>query len=99
MENTLPGSQVLASGESVISKQGFISSMSTFYIKSDFAITNKRLIAHFPNIVLGCLPLGFGNITFNLKQISGVNIEVSYKIFKLLLGVLAIFIGLGSVVS
>jgi len=90
MENNLPGWQVLSSSEELIKKEKFISSLATFYIKSDFAVTNKRFIAHYPKIVLGILPMWFENITFNLKQISNVNIDVEYKIFKIILWIIAI---------
>jgi uncharacterized membrane protein len=89
MENTnLPWWQVLSSWENIANKDNFISWLATFYIKSDFVVTNKRFIAHYPNIVLWFLPMWFNNITFNLKQISGVNINVEYKIFKILIWLL-----------
>lgn len=96
MENNLPGGQALTNWETVAHKNNFVSSLSTFYIKSDFATTNKRFIAHYPNIVLGFLPLGFNNKTFSLKQISWVNINVSYKLLKILIGIIAILFWLGS---
>lgn len=92
--NNLPWWQVLSNWENAINTSSFISSLSTFYIKSTFATTNKRFIAHYPNIVLWFLPMWFNNLTFNLKQISSVNIDVEYKLLKMLLWIISIIIWL-----
>lgn len=97
--NNLPGWQVLASWEKVTNRDKLVSSISTFYIKSDFITTDKRFIAHYPNIILWCLPLWFNNLTFNLKQISWVNINISYKIFKILIWIILFIISLSSLWS
>ena len=83
--NKLPWGQTLSEKEKIINTSDFISSISTFYIHSSFAVTDKRLVSHYPNIALWIFPLGFNNMTFNLKQISGVNIDIEYKIWKILL--------------
>ena len=83
--NNLPGWQVLSNWEEIVNRSHFISWLATFYIKSDYIATNKRYIAHYPNIVLWFLPMWFENLTFNLKQISWVSINVEYKIFKILI--------------
>ena len=88
--NHLPWGQTLTNWEEIINWNQFTSSISTFYIKSNFATTNKRFIAHYPNLVMGFLPMWFNNLTFNLKQISWVNINVSYKLVKMILWIAAI---------
>lgn len=93
IENSLPWWQVLTNEEKILIKNWFMSSLLTFYIKSEFAVTNKRFIAHYPKIALWLLPLWFNNITFSVKQISWVQIDVSYKIFRLLIWWIWAFVG------
>jgi len=91
--NSLPWWQTLSKSEEIILKERIL---SNFYLKSDFVITNKRLILHYPNLILWMLPMWFNNSTLNLKQISAVNIDVSYNFKKIWLWVLAILIWLSN---
>jgi hypothetical protein len=85
---SLPGGQILGKDEAIVRVDKFTSSLSTFYIKSEFCLTNKRFVAHYPNIVLGILPMGSANVTLSLRQISRVQIDVQYKMFRMLVGLL-----------
>jgi len=92
IDTSLPWWQILVKEEKIVKKDSFISSLLTFYIKSEFAITNKRFVAHYPKIILGIFPWWFNNITFSIKQISWVQIDVSYKIFRMLVWIILWFI-------
>lgn len=94
MNNNLPGWQILANWENIVESNSFISSISTFYVKSDFSVTDKRFVGHFPNIVLWMIPLWYNNITFNLKQISGVSIDVAYNFKKIVFWVISLLVWL-----
>lgn len=95
---TLPGGQVLGKEEQILSQQEFVSALSTFYIKSSFAVTNKRFVSHYPNVLLGFIPAGMSNTTFNIKQISGVQIVTQYKALRILIGLGLIVFGLSEAV-
>lgn len=93
MENQkLPWKQILSTWENIIRYEKLTSSILTFYIKSDFVITNKRFIAHYPKTVLWFIPMWFNNSTFNLKQISNVNIDIEYDFLKLILWIIFILV-------
>lgn len=97
ISRSLPGWQILVKDEEIIRNDEFVSSLSTFYIKSGFAVTNKRFISNYPNIVMGIFPMGISNTTFTLKQISWVQIDISYKIFRMILGIIIWFIWLWTI--
>lgn len=96
-DELLPGGNALVKEESVISSQKMPTSIATFYIKAHIVATNKRFLAHFPNVVLGLLPLWFENVNLPIKQISTVTIQVKYYLLRLIIGALLMMWSLGSI--
>lgn len=99
---TLPGNEQLSQNEAVVTRERFVSSLLTFYVKATMLSTNKRLLYHYPNIVLALIPLGFNSVTFNLHKISSVSLKVEYKVVRialgLIVGILTIPVGIGVVI-
>lgn len=93
---TLPWWNSLINWEEIVDNTSFASSITTAYISTEVSITNKRLIAHFPKIVLWLFPLWFETVTMNLKQISSVKIDVQYAIMRIIIAIVAIIVGLNS---
>lgn len=50
--NLLPGGNSFVKDEALASSRKIPATIMTFYINSHLAVTNKRFLAHFPNIVL-----------------------------------------------
>ena len=55
-ENMLPNGSRLIQDEKIVASKHFPISITTFFIKAHVVATNKRFVAHFPNVVLGLFP-------------------------------------------
>lgn len=92
-ENMLPDGSRLIQDEKIVASKHFPISITTFFIKAHVVATNKRFVAHFPNVVLGLFPFGFEDVNMSLKQISSVTVKVEYHLFRLICGVIFIMAG------
>ena len=95
-EGEISWGQTLIKWENIIREDNFTSSPLTFYMKSNITLTDKRLITHYPNIILKLIPLWFNNTTFNLKQISWVQLHTKYKVIKIAISIIVILVWLFS---
>ena len=82
----------LGKEESIINEYVFSYSLPLFFLKSNFHVTNKRLIVDFPNVFL-FFPTGSDTVTYPLRSITGVATKKQVKIFSLFLGVTFFLIG------
>lgn len=80
----------------IVKKRRYLINIATFYIKAHIVATNKRFLVHFPNVVLGLLPLWFENVNLPIKQISTVT-QVKYYLLRLIIGALLMMWSLGSI--
>lgn len=85
---------VLATEEQIVNKQSFTTSFILFWQKTDFTLTNKRIIGENPNTLLGLIPLGKNQITMPLKNISGVSGSNKFHLARFLLGVVVTYLGI-----
>jgi len=59
----------LVKDEVVVSKYKLSYGLLLFFVKSHFWITNKRLIAHYPNLVAWIIPAGGTTVTYPLQLV------------------------------
>jgi hypothetical protein len=83
----------LGIGEGILSEHFISQSISLAFIKSQFNITNKRLIVEEPN-VYGIIPFGRNRSTYPLSNISNVSINRKISFKKLFIGLILMLIGL-----
>ena len=89
---------ILGKEESVILKHDFMYSIVYFFIKSEFILTNKRIICNVPNLFL-FIPSGKNNVTYPLNNIAGVRLDTKVSVKSLLIGIIITLIGLSSLRS
>ena len=87
----------LTKEEYVVSECTFCYSILLFFIKSSLYLTNKRLIAHIPNVVLFVFPLGSNTATYPLRNIAAVSTKTRFKFFRLILAFFLVTTGLALV--
>ncbi|MBO1347100.1 MAG: hypothetical protein EBE86_006760 [Hormoscilla sp. GUM202] len=71
----------LAKDEMVVSQYKFSYDILRFFVKSHFWITNKRLIANFPNFVAWIIPVSSNTITYPLNKIGSVKNVKKIQVF------------------
>lgn len=86
----------LSSDENVLSEYEFARSLVLFFVKSKFALTNKRLLAKIPNVFLLVFPFGSDDVTYPLSGIVNVKLSTKLKFITLFLGVVFILVGLSN---
>jgi hypothetical protein len=85
----------LGKEEEVIGEYAFSYSIVLFFIKSKFYVTNKRFVAHIPNVILFVIPVGANTVTYPLKNIGAIRSRMKLRFFKLLIAAILVFSGLG----
>lgn len=85
---------VLSQEETITGKQSFTTSLILFWLKANFTLTNKRLVGENPNTLIGLIPLGKNQITFPLKNIAQVSSSTKFYLFRFLLGIIVVFLGI-----
>lgn len=89
---------ILGKDETLISENILSYSLVLFFIKCTFDITNKRLIGQVPNL-LWIFPIGKNNVTYPLKNISGVKIDNKISFKRLIIGIILILLSLSALSS
>jgi hypothetical protein len=85
----------LTSEESVLSEYELAYSLLFFFIKSKFALTNKRFLAKIPNFIF-LFPFGSNDVTYPLNGIVNVKLSTKLRFFRLLIGVVLALIGISN---
>ena len=88
----------LGSGESVQKEYEFSYSLILFFVKSRFWLTNKRLIARKPNVLL-FIPIGQDEVTYPLRSIAGIKTRTEFKFLLLCVGVILLLVGFSAIRS
>ena len=84
----------LIKDENIIQTAVFRESYIPLIPKSEFTLTNKRILGGFVNVLLWIIPTGKNQITYPLNQVSGVRIDTDFNIKELLIGLLLLVGGL-----
>jgi hypothetical protein len=85
----------LAPGERLLLHERFRHGTGTFYLWTDLALTDRRLIAEKPNTVLGLIPVGVARASYPTDQIASVGVGTRYDVGLIIVGVLALIVGVG----
>ena len=85
----------LAPGERLLLHERFRHGTGTFYLRTDLALTDRRLIAEKPNTILGLIPVGVARASYPTDQIASVGVGTRYDIGLVIVGVLALIVGIG----
>lgn len=86
-------STILGKDEKVIREATFTANLILFWLKANYALTNKRVTGHTPNTLLGLIPLGKAQISQPLKTIASVSTSTKFSIFRLIVGIAFLVIG------
>jgi hypothetical protein len=88
----------LGQDENVLYQHAFSYSLLFFFLKSNFWLTNKRIIVNSPNILL-FIPAGNNTVTYPLRSIGGVKTKTEFKFMSLVMGVVFLLVGFGAIKS
>ena len=84
----------LGKGEKIIKEATFVTNLLLFWLKANYALTNKRLTGETPNTFMGIFPVGKAQLAQPLKTIASVTSSTKFTFGRLLLGALLAIIGL-----
>lgn len=85
----------LGKDETVTKSETFTQNLVLSWLKTDFSLTNKRIIGKNPNTLFGMIPLGNQEITFPLKNVASVGVSTKLHLRRLIFGLIILFMGLG----
>ncbi|KMY44427.1 hypothetical protein AC622_09335 [Bacillus sp. FJAT-27916] len=74
----------------------FSISLLFFWVKGKIEVDNRFVKTNLSNTILGFIPAGKDQQSIPLKNISGTTLSTSYKLKPIILGLLAILFGFGS---
>jgi hypothetical protein len=83
-----------APGETSVKVDSFSPNVLLFWLKTELAVTTRRLLQRQPNTLLNVIPLGFTDAAFPLNNIASVGVEVKFSLRGFLSGVLLAVVGL-----
>ena len=83
----------LSKDEATIREHQFTANIVLFWLKSDFMLTNKRLLGKQPNTLFGLIPLGMKQIDQPLKTISSITCSTKFFVLRFLIGGLLTLLG------
>ncbi|MBN8234130.1 hypothetical protein JF544_02680 [Halobacillus kuroshimensis] len=84
----------LGKDENVQVSEDFTQNLVLSWLKSDFSLTNKRIMGKTPNTLFGMIPLGSREITYPLKNIASVGVSTKLHLRRLIFGLILVLIGL-----
>ncbi|WAP52605.1 hypothetical protein OL239_05095 [Arthrobacter sp. ATA002] len=85
---------VFAPGETGVSSSKFSPSVILFWLKTEIAVTNMRVVAKSPNTLFGVIPLGYKDEAYPLSGTASVGVEVKFSFARALFGLIFLIIGL-----
>lgn len=85
----MSGSDILmAKGEKGLYTRNVKPNLFLFWLTTRITVTNKRVVAKYPNTILGLIPLGYEEKSMPIKAIAGVS--ASFKVYAVRLVFFAI---------
>jgi len=88
------GNLKFAPGETSVKEDKFSPNPLLFWLKTELAVTTRRLVQRQPNTLLRIIPLGFKDAATPLNNIASVGVEVKFSLRGLLAGVIFTILGL-----
>ena len=92
-------STVLGKEEFKIKETTFTANLILFWLKANYALTNKRLTGHTPNTFLAVIPIGKAQIAQPLKTIASVASSTKFSLRRLIVGIILVIAGFAFIES
>jgi hypothetical protein len=83
-----------APGETSVNAVSFSPNVLLFWLKTEIAVTTRRLLQRQPNTLFNVIPLGFKDAAFPLNNIASVGVEVKFSLRSFLCGLILDVVGL-----
>jgi hypothetical protein len=93
------GNLNFAPGETNISEAKFSPSVLLFWLRTEIAVTNRRIVLKEPNTLLGVIPLGYKDSAFPLNNVASVGVQVKFSLARAILGLILFIVGIASLKS
>ncbi len=93
----VPGDVALTGDEKVLVGANFMYSTVAFYLKTELALTNRRLMTSRPNTLFGMIPVGTGRSSYPIESIAGVSAGSRFDVLGVIFGLLALLVGIGTI--
>ena len=90
---------ILATDEQIVNQEKFTSSLIIFWLKTEFTLSNKRIIGKYPRTLFGIIPLGNVEMTLPLKNIASVLSSTKFYFSRLFIGLIFVFVGFAMINS
>lgn len=88
------GDLTFAPGESNIYSAKFSPSVVLFWLKTELAVTNMRIVTKSPNTLLGLIPLGYSDAAYPLANTAGVGVETKFSVGRAFWGAVFLVVAL-----
>jgi hypothetical protein len=88
------GNLKFSPGETSVTQALFSSNPLLFWLKTELAVTTRRLVEREPNTLFNIIPLGFNDAAFPLNNVASVGVEVKLSLRSFLVGVIFTILGL-----
>lgn len=82
--------------ERLTTKQEFTTNLVLSWLKTEFALTTKRIIGYQPNTVVGLIPFGKKEVTYPLKSVSAVGVSTKFHFKRFIVGLILVLFGLST---
>ena len=96
---TLPGGAPLGSDEQIVTEGSYSFSPLLFFLRTSIALTDRRVVASSPNVILGVIPAGSNAVTYPLNQVASSQVGNSYSAGAVIIGLILFLIGLVGIFS
>jgi hypothetical protein len=83
-----------APGETNISEARFSPTVVLFWLKTEMAATNRRVVTKRPNTLLGLIPLGYADAAFPLNNVASAGVEVKFSLLRVIFGFIFAIVGI-----
>lgn len=99
MEGRVIAELVIGQDESILKDVNLTPSLPMPWIKARFTLTNKRLVGRSPRFLLGIIPAGNDELTYNLRNVASVATGTKVELWSVILCLLFLAFGLGVIGS
>lgn len=83
----------LSKEEQTLKESEFTSNLILFWLKSNFILTNKRILGKQPNTIFGLIPLGYKQIDQPLKTIASITCSTKFFVGRFFIGLVLALVG------
>lgn len=88
------GDLTFAPGESNIYSVKFSPSVALFWLKTEMAVTNMRIVTKNPNTLFGLIPLGYSDAAYPLANTASVGVEFKFSVGRAFWGLVFLMVAI-----